>query len=249
MTADRVVESTPTPSSAVTTCAGAGTSRSRAAVTTAERALAADEQLRQVVAGVVLEQAGEPPSTRPSASTASTPMTCARIVPWRRTCAPPAFVATMPPTVAPLRAPWSTPKRQPGRGGVLLQRARASRPRRRSPARRRGRRRRVASSRASERTTSPPRGTPAADEPGVAALGHHRRRRRRGTRPARRATSSRVGRAGRRARPAPPKRPVHVAPVGARRAPDRRGRGPVRRSRRGGARGSSAASTRTLTCV
>ena len=39
-------------------------------------------------------------TTAPVPSTASTPSTCARVSPYRRTCVPPALVATIPPTVA-----------------------------------------------------------------------------------------------------------------------------------------------------
>ena len=51
--------------------------------------------------------------TEPSASTASIPTTCARVMPWAMTWIPPALVATVPPMVAESRAARSTPYRQP----------------------------------------------------------------------------------------------------------------------------------------
>ena len=51
--------------------------------------------------------------TDPSARTACTPATWARIVPKRTTREPPALVLTAPPTVALARAPQSTAKSSP----------------------------------------------------------------------------------------------------------------------------------------
>ena len=50
---------------------------------------------------------------RPSARTATRPRTCSRIIPKAQTPIPPAFVATIPPTVAESRAARSTPKCSP----------------------------------------------------------------------------------------------------------------------------------------
>ena len=50
---------------------------------------------------------------RPSARTATSPRTCSRIIPKAQTPIPPAFVATIPPTVAESRAARSTPKCSP----------------------------------------------------------------------------------------------------------------------------------------
>ena len=52
-------------------------------------------------------------TTEPSARTASRPATRARIGPWRTAWAPPALVATIPPTVAESRAARSIPTSQP----------------------------------------------------------------------------------------------------------------------------------------
>ena len=49
----------------------------------------------------------------PSASTASSPSTCARMAPWRSTCVPPALVAISPPTVATPLPPSVRGKRRP----------------------------------------------------------------------------------------------------------------------------------------
>ena len=54
-----------------------------------------------------------PEKISPSASTASIPSTCARIVPWRRTCVPPALVEMRPPTVAEPLPPSVRGKRKP----------------------------------------------------------------------------------------------------------------------------------------
>ena len=64
------------------------------------------------------------PISEPSASTAVSPATWARIVPKRTTREPPAFVATAPPTVAESRLAKSTGASKPGGLGV----AGASRP-------------------------------------------------------------------------------------------------------------------------
>jgi hypothetical protein len=52
-------------------------------------------------------------TTEPSASTASSPATRARTVPWRSARRPPASQATSPPTVALSRAAKSTPASSP----------------------------------------------------------------------------------------------------------------------------------------
>ena len=54
-----------------------------------------------------------PSKTLPSASTASSPATCARIVPKRRTCVPPALVEMRPPMVADPLPPSVRGKRIP----------------------------------------------------------------------------------------------------------------------------------------
>ena len=61
---------------------------------------------------------GSEPTTSPFASTASTPTTCGRIVPYRSTREPPAFVAIAPPIVATSRAAKSTGVSSPAALGV-----------------------------------------------------------------------------------------------------------------------------------
>ena len=130
-----------------------------------ERPLGAHQQLR---AGRIPRCPSPSPesrrSTRPSASTASSPATRARIVPWRRTCAPPASVATMPPSVAASRAPKSTPSARPDPRRAAASAAGVTP----APAviwRATGSSGPMSVRRASESTTSPPRGTPPPTSP------------------------------------------------------------------------------------
>ena len=115
-------------------------------------------------------------TTRPSASTASSPATRARIVPCRSTCAPPASVAVIPPIVAESRAAKSTPSASPLPRSAAGQRGRGH-----ARADRDLRRRRVELAdrvEPGEREHDLARARDlAADEPGVAALRHERRAR------------------------------------------------------------------------
>ena len=163
----------PMPSSAVTTCAGAGTSRSRAAVTTASVPSLPTSELREVVAGVVLEQAGETPddATVGEHRLDAHDLGAHRPVPQdlraarvRRDHAADGRAAARAVVDA---------EGEPGRGGVLLEalerhpragghlgRDRVDGAERVEPCER-------------EDDLAPARHPPA-DEPGVAALGHHR---------------------------------------------------------------------------
>ena len=98
------------PRTATTRRSRRGSRRSRAAVTIAERALGAAEQLGQRVAGVVLARRVEAraPASRRRAPPRR-PSTWSRVMPLRNTWIPPALVAIVPPTVAESRAARSTP--------------------------------------------------------------------------------------------------------------------------------------------
>ena len=65
----------------------------------AERPFRADEEVLQVVAGIVLFSLPSAESTRPSAITTSTPLTRSRVLPKAITFTPPALVARLPPIV------------------------------------------------------------------------------------------------------------------------------------------------------
>ena len=98
-----------------------GTSRSRAAVTTASVPSLPTSRLGRCGPAVSFGSPSSCVITDPSASTACRPITCARIVPKRTTREPPALVLTAPPTVAVARAPQSTAKSRPAAASVLLQ--------------------------------------------------------------------------------------------------------------------------------
>ena len=155
----------PTPSSAVTTCAGAGTSRSRAAVTTASVPSLPTSSCVQVVAGVVLQQAGE---TAQDAAVGEHRLDAHDLGAHRAVPQDLRAARVRRDHAADRRAAARAvidAEGEPGRGGVLPGRRSSVTP---APA--------VtwaatastgpsASSRTSESTTSPPRGTPAPTSP------------------------------------------------------------------------------------
>ena len=90
--------------SIVVTYSKRGTRRRRAAVITASVPSEPASNDGQWSPTVSFGRPASDPTTVPSASTASTPTTCWRMVPNRTTLEPPAFVAIAPPTVAESRA-------------------------------------------------------------------------------------------------------------------------------------------------
>ena len=107
-----------------------GTSRSRAAVTTASVPSLPASSDGQWMPTVSLGSPASEPISDPSASTAVIPATCARIVPKRTTREPPALVAMAPPIVAESRLAKSSGRVEPGGPGVLRASGPASRRRR-----------------------------------------------------------------------------------------------------------------------
>ena len=95
-----------------------GTSRSRAAVTTASVPSLPASSDGQCTPTVSLGSPASEPICDPSASTAVMPATWARIVPKRTTREPPALVAMAPPTVAESRLAKSSGRVEPGVPGV-----------------------------------------------------------------------------------------------------------------------------------
>ena len=99
--------------SAAAVCRYHGTMRRRAAVTTPSVPSLPTSNWASGTPAVCLGRPWRSVITEPSARTACTPATWARMVPKRTTREPPALVLTAPPTVALARAPQSTAKSSP----------------------------------------------------------------------------------------------------------------------------------------